>query len=211
MRTKENANYYLYFPDPDLPPIELTDDDILKLESEIGELPDERKQKLMKTYGLTDYDSDTLLTDPAMANYFEEVAKHTTYYKIVANIFTTEIMRLNKEGFFCPVKAENIARLATLFGDQIINSSTVKQLFGRMWMRDFDPVDVVEKEDLAQINDREVLDAIVEEVLKSSEKLINDYRNGKGKAFEALMGKAMGLTSGKANPVVLAELLKNRL
>ena len=104
-----------------------------------------------------------------------------------------------------------MAKLATLFGEQIINSSTVKQLFGRMWMKDFDPVEIVEKEGLAQINDREVLDAIVEEVLKSSDKLINDYRNGKGKAFEALMGKAMGLTSGKANPVVLAELLKNRL
>ena len=211
MRTKENANDYRYFPDPDLPPIELTDADILKLEREIGELPDERKQKFMKTYGLTAYDSDALLADPAMANYFEEVAKHTTYYKIVANIFTTEIMRLSKEDFFCPVKAENMAKLAILFGEQIINSSTVKQLFGRMWIKDIDPVEIVEKEGLAQINDREVLDAIVEEVLKSGEKLINDYRNGKRKAFEALMGKAMGLTSGKANPVVLAELLKNRL
>jgi len=80
-----------------------------------------------------------------------------------------------------------------------------------MWMKDFDPVEAVKKEGLAQINDREVLDAIVEEVLKSSEKLINDYRNGKEKAFEALMGKAMGLTSGKANPVALVEILKNRL
>ena len=211
MRTKENANDYRYFPDPDLPPIELTDDDIFKLESEIGELPDERKQKFMKIYGLTAYDSDALLTDPAMANYFEEVAKYTTYYKIAANIFTTEIMRLNKEGFFCPVEAENMAKLATLFGEQIINSSTVKQLFERMWKEDFNPVMVVEKEGLAQINDREVLDAIVEDVLNTSEKLINDYRNGKGKAFEALMGKAMGLTSVKANPVILSEILKNRL
>lgn len=211
MRTKENANDYRYFPDPDLPPIELTDEDISKLKEEMGELPDTRKQKFMEKFGLTAYDSDALLSDPNMASYFEEVAKHTIYYKVAANIFITEIMRKNKEGFFCPIKAENLAGLATLFGEQVINSSTVKKLLERMWIRDFDPAEVVEKENLAQISDRKELSAVIEAVIKDGEKLIEDYRSGKEKAFEALMGKAMGLTEGKANPVVLSELLKKKL
>lgn len=211
MRTKENANDYRYFPDPDLPPIELTDEDISKLKEEMGELPDARKQKFMEKFGLTAYDSDALLSDPNMASYFEEVAKYTIYYKVAANIFITEIMRKNKEGFFCPIKAENLAGLATLFGEQVINSSTVKKLLERMWIRDFDPAEVVEKENLAQISDRKELSAVIEAVIKDGEKLIEDYRSGKEKAFEALMGKAMGLTEGKANPVVLSELLKKKL
>lgn len=211
MRTKENANDYRYFPDPDLPPIELTDEDISKLKEEMGELPDARKQKFMEKLGLTAYDSDALLSDPNMASYFEEVAKYTIYYKVAANIFITEIMRKNKEGFFCPIKAENLAGLATLFGEQVINSSTVKKLLERMWIRDFDPAEVVEKENLAQISDRKELSAVIEAVIKDGEKLIEDYRSGKEKAFEALMGKAMGLTEGKANPVVLSELLKKKL
>lgn len=210
MRSKENANDYRYFPDPDLPPIELTGDDILKLKSEIGELPDAKKKKFMEKFGLTAYDCDALLSDPGMANYFEEVTKYTTYHKIVANIFITEIMRINKDGFDCPVAAENMAKLATLFGEQIINSSTVKRLLSRMWKEDFDPKVIVEKEGLAQINDYEVLLAIAEDVVETSEKLIGDYRSGKEKAFDALIGKAMGLTDGKANPTILAEILKNK-
>lgn len=211
MRTKENANDYRYFPDPDLPPIELTDDDILCLKREIGELPDTKKQKFMNEFDLCAYDSDTLLSDPNMASYFEEVTKHTSYYKIVANIFITEIMRINKDEFFCPVSAENMAKLATLFGEQVINSSTAKKLLKRMWKADFDPTVIVEKEGLAQINDREVLSAVVEDVVKNSEKLISDYQRGKEKAFEALMGNAMAKTGGKANPIVLSEILKERI
>ncbi|MGN0452239.1 MAG: Asp-tRNA(Asn)/Glu-tRNA(Gln) amidotransferase subunit GatB [Ruminococcus sp.] len=211
MRSKENANDYRYFPDPDLPPIELTDSDILGWKSTIGELPDSKKQKFMKDFGLTAYDSDALLSDPNMASYFEEVAKHTTYYKIAANIFITEIMRMNKDRFFCPIAPENMAKLANLFGEQIINSSTVKRLLGRMWKEDFDPVDTVNSEGLAQINDREALSAVADAVISNCEKLVSDYRKGKEKAFEALMGNAMGQTGGKANPIILSEILKSKI
>ena len=80
MRTKENANDYRYFPDPDLPPIELTSEDILKLKSQIGELPDTKKRKFIKDFGLSAYDSDALLSDPDMARYYEEVVRHTTVW-----------------------------------------------------------------------------------------------------------------------------------
>ncbi len=211
MRTKENANDYRYFPDPDLPQIEITDKEILRLRQEMGELPDQKKQMYQKVYGLSAYDSDILLSDPSLAGYFEEVARYTTNYKIVANIFITELMRMNKDGFTCPVTAEHMAALANLFGGQIINSSTVKKLLKRMWEEDVDPAVLVEKEGLAQINDREVLEAIAEEILQHSEKLIHDYRNGKEKAFEAIVGRVMAKTGGKANPVLLAELLRDKI
>lgn len=211
MRTKENANDYRYFPDPDLPPIELTPQDIQKIQSRIGELPDTKKQRFMKDFGLSAYESDALLSDPDMARYYEEVVRHTTCCKIAANIFLTDITRMNKEEFICPVAPENMAKLATLFGEQVINSSTVKKLLKRMWESDFDPAAVVEQEGLAQINDREILSAVADEVIKMSEKLINEYRRGKEKAFEALMGNAMGRTGGKANPTVLAQILKSKI
>lgn len=211
MRSKENANDYRYFPDPDLPPIELTDDDILHLQSQIGELPDAKKKKFVDTFGLSAYDSDALLDDPNVAYYFEAVIQHTSYYKIVANILITDILRMCKDEFVCPISAEHMAKLATLFGEQVINSSTVKKLLKRMWQEDFDPAVAVEQEGLAQINDGVVLSQIVDEVLQRSEKLVRDYQQGKQKAFEALMGSAMGKTGGKANPVILSEILKSKL
>ena len=211
MRTKENANDYRYFPDPDLPPIELTPEDIEKIKSEIGEMPDAKKRKFTTNFGLSESDSDIILSDPNIAKYFEEVVENTSYFKIAANVLIADVMRMNKEEFVCPVSPENMAKLVTLFGDQIINSSTVKKLLKRMWEEDFDPALVVEKEGLAQINDREILSKVVEDVLKANEKLVNDYHRGKEKAFEALIGNAMGRTGGKANPVIITEILKDKI
>lgn len=118
---------------------------------------------------------------------------------------------MNKDEFICPIAPENMAKLATLFGEQVINSSTVKKLLKRMWKSDFDPAIVVEQEELAQINDCELLTAVADEVIKMSEKLISEYRRGKEKAFESLMGNAMAKTGGKANPILLAEILKNKI
>ena len=211
MRTKENANDYRYFPDPDLPPIELTDVVIEQIKSDIGEMPDSKKQKYMETFGLTAYDSDVLLSDPNMASYFEDAVSYTDYYKIVANILITDIMRKINGSFDCPIAPENMAKLAELFGKQIITSSTLKKLTGRMWKEDFDPVIIVEKEELAQINDIEVLSAIADDVINSNSKIVLDYQSGNEKAFEALVGNVMKKTSGKANPIILTEILKSKL
>lgn len=211
MRTKENANDYRYFPDPDLPPIELTDDDIMTLKSQIGELPDTKKQKYMERFGLTAYDSDTLLIDPNTAKYYEEVVNYTKYYKIAANILITEIMAKTKGSFSCAISPNNLAKLADLFGDQIINSSTLKRLVGRMWEEDFDPEAVVEKEGLAQINDYDTLSAISDDIIKDNQNLVTDYKNGKEKVFEVLIGSGMRLTHGKANPTALAKVLKSKI
>ncbi len=211
MRSKENANDYRYFPEPDLPPIELSDSDILNFKKQLGEMPDSKKEKYMKSFGLSAYDSDILLSNPDIARYFEEVVSYTTHYKIVANIFITEIMGMKNDVFLCPIKAENLAKLATLFGEQIINSSTLKRLLKRMWEEDFNPVEIVEREGLSQINDTNILSDVIDKVLDCNEKLIKDYQSGKEKAFEAIIGNAMKETGGKANPIVLAKLLKNKI
>ena len=211
MRTKEHANDYRYFPDPDLPPIELTDDDIMTLRSEMGEMPDTKKQKYMESFGITAYDSDTLLADPNIAKYYEEVVKHTDYYKIAANILITEIMAKTKGSFECAISPTNVAKLADLFGNQIINSATLKRLLGRMWKEDFDPEAVVEKEGLAQINDYDELSAIADEIIKDNEKLVLDYQNGNEKIFEVLIGSGMRITCGKANPIALGDILKSKI
>lgn len=208
MRSKENANDYRYFPDPDLPPIEITDEEIKKIGDSIPELPDARKQKYTQQFGLSAYLSEKLIAEPELSDYFEDAASHTEYPKAVANILITEIMRLNdSDRFVCPISPENIAELATLFGEQTINSSTVKKLITRMWKEDFDPAVVVEKENLKQINDRDVLSKTVEEVLQANMKLVDDYKNGKEQALKAVMGQAMSKTGGKANPVILEEIL----
>lgn len=209
MRGKENANDYRYFPDPDLPPIELSDEKIEKIKTTIPELPDARKKKYMEKYGISAYISEKIISDMDMADYFEKVATLAKTPKVVANLLVGEVARLNTaEMFYCPISAANMAKLSDLISDEVINTSTAKKLISRMWEIDFDPVVIVEKEDLKQINDRDFLAKIATDVIGNSPKLVCDYKNGKQQAIKALMGQAMGKTAGKANPVILEEIIK---
>ncbi|MBS7298192.1 MAG: Asp-tRNA(Asn)/Glu-tRNA(Gln) amidotransferase subunit GatB [Eubacteriales bacterium] len=209
MRGKENANDYRYFPDPDLPPIELSDEKIEKIKTTIPELPDARKKKYMEKYGISAYISEKIISDIDMADYFEKVATLAKTPKVAANILVGEVARLNTaEMFYCPISAVNIAKLSDLISDEVINTSTAKKLIARMWEDDSDPVLIVEKENLKQINDRDFLAKIATEVIENSPKLVSDYKNGKQQAIKALMGQAMGKTAGKANPVILEEIIK---
>ena len=209
MRGKENANDYRYFPDPDLPPIELSDEKIEKIKTTIPELPDARKKKYMEKYGISAYISEKIISDIDMADYFEKVATLAKTPKVAANILVGEVARLNTaEMFYCPISAVNIAKLSDLISDEVINTSTAKKLIARMWETDFDPVVIVEKENLKQINDRDFLAKIATEVIENSPKLVSEYKNGKQQAIKALMGQAMSKTTGKANPVVMEEIIK---
>ena len=209
MRSKENANDYRYFPDPDLPPIELTDAKIEKIRSLIPELPDARKLKYMDKYGLSAYISEKIISDIDMANYFEQVATLVDVPKVVANILVGEVSRLNtSESFECPISTDNMARLVNLISEDVINTSTAKKLISRMRGEDVNPVLIVEKENLKQINDRQLLTDIAKDVIENSQKLVSDYKAGKQQALKALMGQAMGKTAGKANPIIMEEIIK---
>ncbi len=212
MRSKENANDYRYFPDPDLPPIETDDDKIARLKSEIPRLPDERKADYMERYSLSAYDGEILTTDMALADYFERAAAATAYPKLCANMIISELMRL-VEGDDGPerIAPEHMAALAELCGTETINSATAKKLIRDMWEQDFDPRQKVESEGLAQINDPEKIMPWVAEAIAQNPKSVADYKKGKTAAAKAIVGKVMAASGGKANPSVIQKLVTDEL
>ena len=212
MRSKENANDYRYFPDPDLPPIETDDDKIARLKSEIPRLPDERKADYMERYSLSAYDGEILTTDMALADYFERAAAATAYPKLCANMIISELMRL-VEGNEGPerIAPEHMAALAELCGTETINSATAKKLIRDMWEQDFDPRQKVESEGLAQINDPEKIMPWVAEAIAQNPKSVADYKKGKTAAAKAIVGKVMAASGGKANPSVIQKLVTDEL
>ena len=207
MRKKEDDNDYRYFPDPDLPPIVITEEKLAALKAEIPMLPDERKKLYTETYGLTAYDSEVITNELAVADYFEKTACVTRYPKLAANMLITDILRsYDSENGDLPVKPERLAALADLLGDGKINSSTGKKIVGELLVSDFDPAVYVAEHGLEQINDRAVLEQAVREVLMSDAKSVASYKAGKTAALKALVGKVMAKTGGKANPVMVNEL-----
>lgn len=212
MRTKEDANDYRYFPDPDLPPIILTDAQIAKYKSEIPELPDVRKAKYISEYGLSAYDGEVITQDRAMADWFEGVAVKTKYPKLAANMLISDMMRLiDIEDFECPISAEAMAKLCDMNGDGIINSSISKKLLQRMWNDGIDPEETVKNENLAQINDEKVIEEAVRTAVLANPKSVEDYKKGKTAAAKAIIGQVMKALGGKANPVKLGEITEKVL
>ncbi len=212
MRTKENMSDYRYFPEPDLCPIILTDEYVNSVKSSIPMLPDERKKMYFENYGLSYADGAVLTSDMAMADYFEAAACKTRYPKLVANMIQAEIMAVTEtDSFKCNISPENMAALADMAGDSVINSATVKKLIKRMWEKDFDPVSAVEKEGLRQINDEKTILVWVRESISANEKSVADYKKGKKTASKAIIGKAMSLSAGKANPIIVQNLVEKEL
>lgn len=204
MRTKENANDYRYFPDPDLPPIIHSDAQIVAIKDTIPQLPDDRKTKYITEYSLSPYDAEILTSELSLAQWFEECASRTKYPKILANMIISELLRLiTSETFECNIAPENMAELIDLFGDEIINSSTAKKLLVRMVQDDFKPNIVVEAESLAQINDDFILRDAIVKAINTNSKSVSDYKNGKTAALKSIVGIAMASLGGKANPTKL--------
>lgn len=212
MRRKEDADDYRYFPDPDLPPIELSEDEIARLKAAIPELPDERRARYEQNYGLSSYDALKLTESKELSDYFETCAKTAKTPKIAANMLITDVFRMmTPEDQNICVSPEKFASLSNLVVDQVINSSTAKKVLKEIWGTDKAPEDVVREQNLAQINDEAVLRDVVNAVLAANEKSVNDYKNGKLAAAKSLMGQAMAKTSGKANPVILQKLMDEAL
>jgi len=212
MRRKEDANDYRYFPDPDLPPIELSDEGIAAWQAAIPELPDARKKHYMEKYGLTAYDGEVLTADKAMADYFEAAAAKTAYPKLCANLIISDFLRLiESEEFSCPVSAAHLAELATLLGDDVINSSTAKKLIKELFETDASPKALVEERGLAQINDEALLAALVKDAVAANPKSVADYRRGKLAAAKAVIGNVMSKTAGKGNPVIIQRLVEEAM
>lgn len=208
MRRKENANDYRYFPDPDLPFIEISDEELADYRSQIPMLPDERKAQYIQEYGLDPYPAEMIINDKDIADYFEQTAKKTTSPKIAANLLTGEIFRmLDPDSKEIKVSVDALAAIADMSDNQTINSSTAKRLVKEVWKSGVDPVEFVKEQDLAQINDEDTIRAVVVDVIAKNAKSVEDYKNGKQAALGAIVGQVMGRTRSKANPVIANRII----
>lgn len=215
MRSKESANDYRFFPEPDIPPLVIDDGYIKLIRDALPELPDEKKKRYQKDFGLHNDISSVLVSDRALAEYFEAAAKLTDHKKILSNLIATELLRLvdsqRNDTFTSPISSENMAKLASLVGEETINSSTAKKLLSEMFDKDIDPCDTVRERGLAQINDREALLPLVCQALTENPRAKKDYAAGKKFAAKAIVGRVMALTSGRANPSLLSNIVEEEI
>ncbi|MFV0502695.1 MAG: Asp-tRNA(Asn)/Glu-tRNA(Gln) amidotransferase subunit GatB [Lachnospirales bacterium] len=208
MRTKEDANDYRYFPDPDLLPIITSEEKMEDIRKSIPELPDIRKKKYIKNFNLTPYDAELITNDIYVADYFEEAVKATKYPKIVANIIISEVFKLiDQDNIEIKISPNNLGEICEMLGDEIINSSTGKKVLAGIWGNNTSPKIYVDEHDLKQINDKVILMELVKEVCSQDQKSVDAYKGGKETAIKSLMGKIMGKTNGKGNPIIINELL----
>lgn len=212
MRTKEDANDYRYFPDPDLPPITTDAETLARLRAEIPTLPDERKAAYMEQYGLSAHNGELLTVQKEIADYFEAAASASRFPKTVANLIVSEGFRLLDAGQTeLPIAPQDMARLADLEGDGRITAGTAKKVLKALWTEPGDPEAYVRDHHLEQQNDRDALRAIVQTVLAENPKSVDDFHNGKTQAAKALIGQVMRATGGQANPTIVNELLEEAL
>jgi aspartyl-tRNA(Asn)/glutamyl-tRNA(Gln) amidotransferase subunit B len=214
MRSKEDAIDYGYFPDPDLPPLILSNDYIEKIRSRLPELPDAKKKRYMKDYGLSQYDTDVLIADRDIALFFEAVANESDA-KMAANWVTAELFGiLNKNKLDItnsPISSENLAKLINLIKDETISGKIAKQVFEKMFESGEAPNIIIDREGLVQLSDNSAIEKIVMEVITANTDKVNEYRSGKDRLFGFFVGQVMAKTKGQANPQVVNEILKDKL
>ncbi|WP_321922851.1 Asp-tRNA(Asn)/Glu-tRNA(Gln) amidotransferase subunit GatB [Paraburkholderia guartelaensis] len=221
MRSKEDAHDYRYFPDPDLMPLVIDAAWVERVKGELPELPATMQMRFVEQYGVTPYDANVLTSSKAMAAYFEAVVAKAgaAQAKAAANWLMGEVSsQLNREGLDIagsPVSAAQFAVLLARIADGTISNKIAKEVFQAMWdekAADEAAADrIIEAKGLKQISDTGALEAIIDEVLAANQKSVEEFRAGKEKAFNALIGQAMKATKGKANPQQVNELLKKKL
>ena len=218
MRSKEDAQDYRYFPDPDLLPLEISSDWITRVKAVMPELPIAMQVRFARDYGLSAYDAATLTATREMACYFEDcvTAAGSENAKTCANWVMGELAaRLNKEDQdigIAPVTPAQIAQLVRRIADNTISNKIARDIFDALWNSDGNDVDaIIEAKGLKQITDTGAIEAIIDEVLAANQKSVEEFRAGKEKAFNALVGQAMKATKGKANPQQVNDLLRKKL
>ena len=216
MRTKEDAADYRYFPDPDLPPLVIGADWVERVKAEMPELPRAMAARFVAQYGLPEYDATTLTQSQAMAAYFEDTAKACGQPKLASNWVMGEISRrLNTEEIgmdAVKVSSAQLGQLIARISDNTISNNAAKQVFEALWVGEGSDVDaVIAAKGLKQMNDTGALEAIIAEVVAANAANVEQYRAGKDKAFNALVGQVMKASKGKANPAQVNALLKAKL
>ena len=216
MRTKEDAADYRYFPDPDLPPLVIAPEWIEQVKAAMPELPRAMAERFVQQYGLPEYDATTLTQSQAMAAYFEDTAQACGQPKLASNWVMGEISRrLNTEEIgmdAVKVSSAQLGQLIARISDNTISNNAAKQVFEALWVGEGSEVDaVIAAKGLKQMNDTGALEAIIAEVVAANAANVEQYRAGKDKAFNALVGQVMKASKGKANPAQVNALLKAKL
>jgi aspartyl-tRNA(Asn)/glutamyl-tRNA(Gln) amidotransferase subunit B len=216
MRTKEDAHDYRYFPDPDLPPLVIAPQWVEQVRAEMPELPGAMARRFVEQDGLPAYDAAMMTQSLATARYYEAARDACGSPKLVANWVMGEVSkRLNAQGLSieqAPVAPATLARLISRVTDGTVSNNGARQVFDALWAGEGDEVDaLIQAKGLKQMNDTGALEAIVEAVLAANEKSVAEFRAGKDKAFNALVGQVMKASQGKANPAQAGELLRRKL
>lgn len=216
MRSKEDSADYRYFPDPDLPPLVIAPEWVEQVRGEMPELPSVMAKRFVEADGLPEYDASMMTQSLATARYYEAAKAAGAAPKLVANWVMGEISkRLNSEGIeitAAPVGPQRLAQLIARIADGTISNNAAKQVFEALWSGEGSDVDaLIEAKGLKQMSDTGAIEAILDEVLAANQKSVDEFRAGKDKAFNALVGQAMKATKGKANPALVNELLKKKL
>ncbi|WP_102284515.1 Asp-tRNA(Asn)/Glu-tRNA(Gln) amidotransferase subunit GatB [Ottowia massiliensis] len=216
MRTKEDSADYRYFPDPDLPPLCISTEWIEQTRAQMPELPRKMAERFVAEYGLPEYDAATLTQSPQMAAYFEQAAQKSGQPKLASNWVMGEISkRLNAEEIgieSAQVTAQQLAQIIQRIQDGTISHNAARQVFDALWRGEASDADaVIEAKGLKQMNDTGALEKIIDEVIAANPANVEQYRAGKDKAFNALVGQVMKASKGKANPQQVNELLRAKL
>ncbi|MDA9725681.1 Asp-tRNA(Asn)/Glu-tRNA(Gln) amidotransferase subunit GatB [Candidatus Pelagibacter sp.] len=214
MRSKEDAHDYRYFPDPDLLPLEVSDDFIENLKLEIPELPDEKKKRFIDKFKLSPYEANILVSDIETSNYFENVIKKSDV-KLATNWIIGELFAAlnekNLEITESPISAGNLSKLINLIKDGTISGKIAKTVFEQMMEGDKDPKKIVEEKGLKQESDPKALEALIDKVIDDNRDKATEYKSGKVKLFGFFVGQVMKVSGGKANPQLVNEILKKKL
>ena len=214
MRSKEDAHDYRYFPDPDLLPLEVSEDFIEKLKLEIPELPDEKKKRFIEKFKLSPYEATILVSDNETSNYFENVIKKSDV-KLATNWIIGELFAAlnekNLEITESPISAGNLSKLINLIKDGTISGKIAKTVFENMMEGDKDPKKIVEEKGLKQESDPKALEALIDKVIDDNREKATEFKSGKVKLFGFFVGQVMKVSAGKANPQLVNEILKKKL
>ncbi|HIE78304.1 MAG TPA: Asp-tRNA(Asn)/Glu-tRNA(Gln) amidotransferase subunit GatB [Candidatus Thioglobus sp.] len=216
MRSKEEANDYRYFPDPDLLPVEISDELLASIKAELPELPLEKKARFISDLGLSDYDADVLTSHKALADYFETMLTgNESNAKLCANWVMGELSALlNKNQIEIqdsPVSAQDLSLLIQRIGDDTISGKIAKDVFKAMWDGEGSADDIIESKGLKQMTDMGEIEAIVDEIIANNTPQVEQFKSGNEKIIGFFVGQIMKATGGKANPKQVNELLRKKL
>ena len=215
MRSKEYANDYRYFPEPDLLPITLEKDFIESVINGMPEMPNEKKERFVSKFSLSNYDADLLAADKDIANYFEEVVKISDSPKLSTNWIMGELSALlNNENLNIrdsKVSSDKLGQLVLRIEDGTISGKIAKDIFEKMWISGKEVDEIIKDEGLEQVTDDKQIEAMIDEVIRSNPEQLEQYRSGKDRLFGFFVGQVMQASQGKANPKQVNDILKSKL